>query len=183
MKLSANITKLNIETIFKAYYEPLCKYANSFIFDRDLCEDLVQEVFLKIWDKSPDINSSISSYLYRAVKNSCLNQLKQTAKQVIIPIEKVEDPIDTPYEINREENLDLVKRKVESAIENLPPRCREIFIMRRNMQMSYDEIADALNISKKTIENQMNSAIKKLRSKLSKSDLLIYFLMIGKNIK
>lgn len=175
--------KIDIEASFKLYYSPLCKYANSFVFDKDVCEDIVQEVFLKVWDKSPDINNSISSYLYRAVKNSCINQLKKTAKQTIIPIEEVEDPIDTPYEINREENLDLVKRKVESAIENLPPRCKEIFIMRRNMQMSYDEIADTLSISKKTIENQMNSAIKKLRSQLNKSDLLIYFLMVGKNTK
>lgn len=108
---------------------------------------------------------------------------KKTAQQVIIPIEDVEDPIDTSFELNREENLEMVKEKVETAIENLPPRCREIFIMRRNMQMSYGEISETLEISKKTIESQMNSAIKKLRSKLSKSDLLIYFLMIGKNIK
>lgn len=101
MKLSANNTKLNIETTFKAYYAPLCKYANSFIFDKDLCEDLVQEIFLKIWDKNPDINSSISSYLYRAVKNSCINQLKKTAQQAILPIEEVEDPMETPFELNR----------------------------------------------------------------------------------
>ncbi|MRT93026.1 RNA polymerase sigma-70 factor [Ancylomarina sp. 16SWW S1-10-2] len=183
MKLSANNTKLNIETTFKDYYQPLCKYANSFIFDQDMCEDLVQEIFLKIWDKKPNINSSISSYLYRSVKNSCINQLKKTTKQAIIPIEDIEDPIDTPYEVNREENIELVKRKVETAVENLPPRCREIFIMRRNMQMSYNEISEILDISKKTIENQMNSAIKKLRSELNKSDLLIYFLIIGKNIQ
>lgn len=183
MNLKANRNKIDLEASFKEYYSPLCSYANSFIFDQDMCEDLVQEVFLKIWDKNPDINNSISSYLYRAVKNSCINQLKKTAQQAILPIEEVEDPIEAPFEINKEENIKLIKRKVETAIENLPPRCREIFIMRRNMQMSYDEISETLSISKKTIENQMNSAIKKLRSQLNKSDLLIYFLMIGKNIK
>jgi len=144
---------------------------------------MVQEIFLKIWDKPPTITTSISSYLYRAVKNNCINELKKTAQQAIIPIEEVEDPMDTPFEINREKDIELLKEKVETAIENLPPRCKEIFIMRRNMQMSYDEISESLSISKKTIESQMNSAIKKLRSQLNKSDLFIYFLMIGKNIK
>jgi len=181
MKVTSN--KIDIETSFKLYYSPLCKYANSFVFDKDVCEDMVQEIFLKIWDKPPKIKTSISSYLYRAVKNACINELKKTAQQAIIPIEEVEDPIDTPFEINREKNIELLKEKVETAIENLPPRCKEIFIMRRSMQMSYDEISECLNISKKTIESQINSAIKKLRSQLNKSDLFIYFLMIGKNIK
>ena len=183
MNLIANPNKIDLETTFKEYYSPLCRYANSFVFDQDLCEDLVQEVFLKIWDKKPNINSSLSSYLYRAVKNACINQMKKTVQQTILPIEEVEDPIDNTFELNREENLSQIKEKVETAIQDLPPRCREIFIMRRNMQMSYDEIAETLNISKKTIENQMNSAIKKLRTQLSKSDLLIYFLMVGKKLK
>jgi len=181
MKVTSN--KIDIEASFKQYYSPLCKYANSFIFDNDVCEDMVQEIFLKIWDKPPTINTSISSYLYRAVKNACINELKKTAQLAIIPIEEVEDPMDTPFEINREKNIELLKEKVETAIGNLPPRCKEIFIMRRNMQMSYDEISESLSISKKTIESQMNSAIKKLRSQLNKSDLFIYFLMIGKNLK
>jgi len=183
MNLITTKNNIDIESSFKEYYSPLCRYAHSFIFDQDTCEDLVQEVFLQIWDKNPVVNSSISSYLYRAVKNACLNQLKKTAQQVIIPIEEVEDPIETSFELNKEQNISQVKEKVEHAIQNLPPRCREVFIMRRNMQMSYNEISEALNISKKTIENQMNSAIKKLRSQLNKTDLLIYFLMIGKNLK
>lgn len=83
MNFSDSKAKLNIETSFKDYYDPLCKYANAFIFDRDVCEDIVQEVFLKIWDKTPDIKTSISSYLYRAVKNSCINQLKKRLNKLL----------------------------------------------------------------------------------------------------
>ena len=181
MGFSRNKKDFDFETIFKEYYSPLCNYAYSFIPDRDLCEDLVQDVFLKIWNNTPSITTSLSSYLYHAVKNACINQMKKSVQQSIVPIEEIEDPIDTPFELNREENLAAIKDKVESAIKNLPPRCREVFIMRRNMEMSYDEISETLNISKKTIENQMNSAIKKLRAQLNKSDLQIFFLMIGKS--
>ncbi|NOU60738.1 RNA polymerase sigma-70 factor [Marinifilum caeruleilacunae] len=177
MQLSKTTKNIDFENCFKEYYSPLCKYAYTLLPDQDLCEDLVQEIFLKIWDKNPDINSSLSSYLYRAVKNACINEVKKKMQQANLPIEEIEDPMDTPFDLNREKNLSAIKVKVTKAIDNLPPRCREIFVMRRNMQMSYDEISIALNISKKTIENQMNSAIKKLRTQLSKSDLLVYFLM------
>ena len=180
MPISTPTKNIEFENSFKEYYSPLCKYAYSLISNKDLCEDLVQEIFLKIWDKKPIINNSLSSYLYRAVKNACIDQLKKMAQQVIIPIEDVEDPIDSSFEIRRDENIELFKKKVETAIQNLPPRCREIFIMRRNLQMSYNEISESLNISKKTIENQMSSAIKKLRIQFKKSDLLIYFLFLGR---
>lgn len=173
-------TNIDFEKTFKEYYSPLCNFAYSFIADQDLCQDLVQEVFLKIWDKSPDIKTSISSYLYQAVKNSCLDQMKRNYKRSIIPIEEIEDPIDSPYELNREKNLETLNQKVKQAIDSLPPKCKEIFLMRRNFQLSYDEISKELNISKKTIENHMNSAIKKLRAQLNKSDFLIYFFLLEK---
>lgn len=180
MHLSKPTKNIDFENSFKEYYSPLCRYAYSLIPDQDLCEDLVQDIFLKVWDKNPDINSSLSSYLYRAVKNACINEMKKKVQQTNLPIEEVEDPMDTPFDMNREKDLSAIKLKVTKAIDNLPPRCREVFIMRRNMQMSYDEISASLSISKKTIENQMNAAIKKLRAQLSKSDLLIYFLMFEK---
>lgn len=183
MQLSKSNKNIDFESSFKEHYAPLCRYAYSIISDQDLCEDLVQDIFLKIWDKNPEINSSLSSYLYRAVKNACINEIKKKMQQTNLAIEEVEDPIYTPFDLNRENNLSTIQIKVTKAIENLPPRCKEIFIMRRNMQMSYDEISEQLNISKKTIENQMNSAIKKLRAQLSKSDLLIYFIISAQKNK
>lgn len=180
MRISTSIKNIDFENSFKKHYSPLCNFAYSYINEQELCQDLVQDVFLKIWDNPPSINSSMSSYLYRAVKNACLDHIKKSYNLSILPIEEVEDPIDTPIEINKEDKLNEINLKIEKAINSLPPKCKEVFIMRRNMQLSYDEISDKLNISKKTIENHMNSAIKKLRSQLSKSDLLIYFFLIGK---
>ncbi|MDM8159527.1 RNA polymerase sigma-70 factor [Labilibaculum sp. K2S] len=180
LALSKTKTNLDFEKTFKEFYSPLCNFAYSLLPDHDLCEDLVQDVFLKIWDKSPDINTSISSYLYQAVKNSCFDHMRKSYKQSIIPIEEIEDPIDSPYELNREKDLTALNKKIEKAINSLPPKCKEIFLLRRNFQMSYNEISIELNISKKTIENHMNSAIKKLRTQLSKSDFLIYFFFLEK---
>lgn len=171
---------INLEKTFKEYYSPLCNYAFSIIPDKNFCEDIVQDIFLKIWDRPPQISTSVSSYLYKAVKNSCIDHLKKGYTNSMISLDEIEDPMDSPMEINREKNLLELKEKVETAINNLPPKCREIFLMRRNMEMSYDEISTILNISKKTIENHMNSAIRKIRAQLSKSDLLIYFLLFGK---
>jgi len=164
-----------LEATFKKYYSPLCNYAYSFIPISDICEDIVQEVFIKIWDKNLIIKTSISSYLYTAVKNSCLNQIRTNFRKSIISIEEIEDPIDNPFDLEKEDNLQIIKEKVANAIDDLPPRCREIFILRRNQQMSYDEISEALDISKKTIENHMNTAIKKLRASLKKTEIMIYF--------
>jgi RNA polymerase sigma-70 factor (ECF subfamily) len=180
MSQARNIKEIDFEVSFKEYYAPLCRYAYSFILDQDESEDLVQDIFLKICDKSPSIESSLSSYLYRAVKNACINQMKKKVQLTIVPIEEIEDQVEVEFELNREENMTQIEEKVERAINNLPPKCQEIFLMRRNMQMSYNEIATSLDISKKTIENQMNLAIKKLRSQLNKSDLLVYFLFIAK---
>ncbi|MFA9370245.1 MAG: RNA polymerase sigma-70 factor [Labilibaculum antarcticum] len=178
--LSKTKTNIDFEKTFKEFYSPLCNFAYSFIPDQDLCQDFVQDVFLKIWDKSPDITTSISSYLYRSVKNSCLDHLKKSYKQSIIPIEEIEDPIDSPYELNRGKNLEALNQKIEKAVNSLPPKCKEVFLLRRDFQLSYDEISDELDISKKTIESHMNSAIKKLRTQLSKSDLLICFFFLEK---
>ncbi|PKQ64886.1 hypothetical protein BZG02_03270 [Labilibaculum filiforme] len=180
LTLSKTKTNINFEKTFKEFYSPLCNFAYSFVPDKDLCEDLVQDIFLKIWDKSPTITISISSYLYRAVKNSCLDHLKQRYKQSILPIEEIEDPIYSPYELSHENNLEALQIKIEAAVNALPPKCKEVFLLRRNFQLSYNEISTELNISKKTIENHMNTAIKKLRTQLSKSDLLIYFLFFEK---
>ncbi len=178
--ISKTKTDIDFEKTFKEFYSPLCNFAYSFITDQDLCQDLVQDVFMKIWDKSPEIKTSISSYLYQAVKNSCIDQMKKNYKQSILPIEEVEDPIDSPYELNREKNIEALNKKIERAVNSLPPKCKEIFLMRRNLQLSYDEISIELNISKKTIENHMNSAIKKLRNQLNKSDFLIYLFLLEK---
>ncbi|TKG90446.1 RNA polymerase sigma-70 factor [Puteibacter caeruleilacunae] len=178
IRFSSNIQEF--EESFKSLYPTLCNYAFSFVKDKDTSEDIVQEVFIKVWNNYSKIKTSHSSYLYQAVKNACLDYLKKSYRTAIVSIDEVSDPIDDPLDLHREKTLNEVKNKIALAIDNLPPKCREIFIMRREMQMSYSEISESLGISKKTIENHINLAIKKLRKDLSKKEYLIYLFLLKK---
>src|SRR5665213_1206043 len=153
------------ESIFKSLYRPLCNYACSLLNDIDESEEAVQQVFLNIWEKRSqiEINASVSSYLYRSVKNECLNKIKHI---------KVKRMYKTEMEHEGEPSSDssnesLVSKELEaefhSAIMDLPEQCRLIFVMSRTDGKKYQEIADDLGLSIKTVENQVGKALRVLR--------------------
>lgn len=159
------------EIIFKKYYQRLCVYATRFMPSDDDAEEIVQEVFVRFWERSETLKpeSSLAAYLYRSVYNTCLNQIKH---------EKVKDSYkahvrnfhDHQVEDPRaaEEQKDLLEQVV-AAIDQLPPRCSEIFKLSRFEGLKYQEIADHLGISLKTVEVQMGKALRVLREKFNKS--------------
>jgi RNA polymerase sigma-70 factor, ECF subfamily len=156
-----------IELLFKHYYAPLCRTVNRMVRDTDAAEDLVQDVFVKVWNnrQALEINFSIKSYLYRSAINAALNYLEKNKKQV--PME--EAAVLEPSANNVEDMLNAaeVQQRVSEATEALPPACKTIFILSRHENMSYKEIADTLNLSPKTVENQMGKALKHFREYLS----------------
>ncbi len=169
------------EMLFKTYYQPLCRYANSYLKDSDGAEEVVQAAFIGFWEKknSISIETSIKSYLYRTVRNSCLNELKhEQVKQKYRSAqtkeeEKTSEPADhLAIHVELEE-------KVRQAIQRLPEQCRLIFTMSRFEELKYQEIADQLNISIKTVENQMGKALKLMRLYLKEYLPLIALLMKG----
>ncbi len=131
-------------------------------------EEIVQDVFVKFWEKcsslSPD--SSIKSYLYRSVHNSCLNAIKHEKvkdgyKQHVIQF------LESSYQDDVEFNdPDVIRNRIHGEIDKLPPRCSEIFKLSRFEGLKYQEIADHLGISVKTVEVQMGKALKVLRESL-----------------
>ena len=169
------------EMLFKTHYQPLCRYANSYLKDPDGAEEVVQAAFIGFWEKksSISIDTSIKSYLYRTVRNSCLNELKhEQVKQKYLVTqgqeeEKTSEPADhLAIHVELEE-------KVRQAIQRLPEQCRLIFTMSRFEELKYQEIADQLNISIKTVENQMGKALKLMRLYLKEYLPLIALLMKG----
>lgn len=155
--------------VFNEHFVSLVNYAMRFLDEREDAEETVQDVFVKFWDKCGDLDpeSSIKSYLYRSVHNTCLNQIKH---------EKVKDAYKQHvlHHMERTSELILEKRDPEVVrtqilveIENLPPRCSEIFKLSRLEGLKYQEIADHLEISVKTVEVQMGKALKVLREKLA----------------
>jgi RNA polymerase sigma-70 factor (ECF subfamily) len=156
-----------IELLFKHYYSPLCRTVNRIVRDTDAAEDLVQDVFMKVWNnrQTLEINVSMKSYLYRSAINSALNYLEKNKRQS--PLEEVS--FSEPSANNTEEwmNAAEVQQRVHEATEALPPACKTIFILSRHENMSYKEIADTLQISPKTVENQMGKALKHFREYLN----------------
>jgi len=155
------------EIVFKKYYQRLCLYAARFVYSSESAEEVVQEVFVRFWERSDSLNpeSSLAAYLYRSVYNTCLNQIKhekvkENYKAYVLNYMSVE----SQNLQDSEEQQELLKL-VGQAIEELPPRCSEIFKMSRYEGLKYQEIADHLGISLKTVEVQMGKALRVLRDK------------------
>ncbi|MEQ9288052.1 MAG: RNA polymerase sigma-70 factor [Cyclobacteriaceae bacterium] len=154
--------------VFKDYYKPLCGYANKYLDEIDVAEEIVQEVFVKFWEKCESIapDSSIKSYLYRSVHNTCLNHIKHLKvrdnyrQHVMV---KMETESYNFFDDVEDSNLE---GKIYAAIDSLPPQCQKIFKLSRFEGLKYQEIADHLGLSIKTIEVQMGKALKVLREKL-----------------
>jgi len=149
--------------IFHAYYEGLCQYAFTLLRDMDDAEDIVQSVFLKIWEKHQTliITHTIKSYLYKAVYHQCVNQFEhrvvRTKFHEHTTAEKSQD-VQHPEVFPNE-----LEERIIAAINTLPKQCRTIFVMSRYQEMKYAEIAKVLDLSVNTIENQISKALRILR--------------------
>lgn len=166
--------KKAFETLFRRYYPNLCLYASQMLKNRSEAEEIVQSLFVRLWEKRKvtNIDSSVKSYLFRAVKNLCLNQIKHDQVKSEYSLNYLKEKETTALEddfLAREELL----RKIEESLESLPEKRREIFRLSREEGLKYKEIAERLNISVKTVETQMGLAIKNLKEKL-KNFLLIF---------
>lgn len=165
------------EQFFRYYYRPLCVFASGILQNNEEAEELVQDFFVKFWEKREQINieTSVKSYVFRSVKNLCLNRIKheqiklQHAKHVISESEQT-DFNDQFVEIDLQKDID-------DCIAELPDKRREIFLLSREEGLKYREIAEKMNISVKTVEAQMGLAIKTLRDKLKKYNFFLFFLL------
>lgn len=155
------------ELVFKQYYEGLCRYANLILKDMDASEEVVQQTFVKLWEKRANlsIETSLKLYLYKSVYNASLNELKHLAvKDKYINMQNSEEKSNEMQNVAQVKELE---EKIEKALLKLPEQCRLIFQMSRFRQLKYREIADILNISVKTVENQMGKALKIMRTNLA----------------
>jgi RNA polymerase sigma-70 factor, ECF subfamily len=156
------------DDIFNAYYAPLCRYCTRLVIDPDIAEEIVQDLFCKIWVKRAEleIDTSLKAYLYRAVLNHSinhLNHLKTEGKYRQYVGFQVHGHLDHPHERLEEQDL---QRILSLAILQMPEKRRVIFEMSRQQDMKYSEIAEKLNISVKTVESQISKALEYLRKVL-----------------
>ena len=158
-----------LEAVFKAHYAGMASFVQRFVRSPDLAEELVQDVFLKLWSKREQLAEieTFRTYLFRAARNTALNYLRRAKLERRWREEQgVDDDPPTTFAADEETVEQEVAVAVQAAINRLPPRCREIFLLSRDGGLTYAEIARSLEISVKTVETQMGRALKSLRSSL-----------------
>ena len=164
--------------VFRDYYKPLVRYGTTFLKDSDEAEDVVQQVFVSMWEKrsQQDIHTSVRALLYKAVHNACLNRIKHRKVRMVYAEElKATQEQASQVDLVQANELD---EKIQLAVANMPEQCAKIFKMSRFEQLRYQEIADQLGLSIKTIENQMGKALRIIREELKDYlPLLILFLI------
>lgn len=169
------------EMIFKTYYQPLCRYAYSFLQDKEEAEEVVQTSLITVWEKRQalSIETSLKSYLYRMVRNSCLNVIKhERVKQQHAAHELYVKEVAYESVAHKIQAAEL-ETKIMHAMNVLPEQCRLVFQLSRFEELKYQEIADQLQISVKTVENHMGKALKLMREQLK--DYLPLFLIFMKD--
>ena len=159
--------------MFKQHYAYVCQVVFRYIRDKSKVEDIAQEIFAELWVKKDviHIHTSIPAYLRRMAISRALNYIRDTKKydwdELDLTVESVQESvIQDPSAIHQLEESDL-RMKIDHAIQQLPEKCRIVFLLSRNDELSYAEISRQLNISVKTVENQIGKALKLLRIALT----------------
>ncbi len=166
--LLAQKNDLAFEKVFKTHFKRLHAYACTILRDETEAEEIVQQVFYKLLERSESlsINCSITAYLYKAVRNESLNVLKHLKIRSNYHLHVAYRMKNESDNASKKLMAGELENRLHAAMNELPERCRTIFQMSRFDEMKYAEIAKELDISIKTVENQMGKALKILRIKL-----------------
>jgi RNA polymerase sigma-70 factor (ECF subfamily) len=162
------------------YHHKLCMYAFSLTNNHDLSEDIVQNVFMGIWKQRQKLKDDfvVKSYLYRSVYNEFLDQYRKQ-KSVLALEKKYIDALSTIVEQEDESSLERLINLVKHEIENLPPKCKQVFLMSKQEGLTNIEIAEYLNVSIKSVEAHITKAFSILRKSVGDKMNGILFLLFG----
>jgi RNA polymerase sigma-70 factor (ECF subfamily) len=154
------------EQLFRQHYAPLCGFAAKILQDSVQAEETVQELFTQLWERRERIgpNASLQGYLYNATRNACLNHLKHMK----VRAKFADHALHTPSDHDAGDALDAAEldARIQTAVAGLPERCREIFEMSRMEGLKYNEIAEKLALSPRTVEVQIGKALRVMREQL-----------------
>ena len=157
------------ESLFRSSYVSLVRYARTLIKDQDTAEEIVQDLFYRLWKdrEKLEIESSLNGYLFRSVHNRCLHYIEH-----VKVVERHAEEMLHGFQENPESPSDILnykelQAKIASILEKLPERCGRIFCMSRFEGLKYNEIAEKLSVSVKTVESNMGRALKEFRKELA----------------
>lgn len=153
--------------LFEHFLPGLLSFSISILRNKQLAEEVVEDVFVKLWSNRKDLTNinSISHYLYKAVRYASINALEKEKRDRSISIDNFGDAFTFSYSVSNNELSFINKEnclKISNAIDQLPPKCKLIFRLIKEEGMKYRDVSKVLNLSEKTIEAQMNIAVKKL---------------------
>ena len=156
------------ERLFRKMYTELCHYALRFVKDMDVAEEVVQDLFYNYWKNKDriNINTSLKSYLYQATKNRCLKVIEHNSVRERYVQEIQAQQVEHSFEADQTVETEELTQIIDNTLDQLPERCRQIFIMSRFEGMKYHEIAEKLSVSIKTVEANMGKALKIFRINL-----------------
>ena len=158
------------EEMFRAYYPKLCRFAAEYVDSSGRARDLVQDVFLRVWDGRSEwrVDRSLKAYLYQSVRNRALNEVRNrdTRNAAVDDLEYTSSRHRKPSAADAAHG-NALSRQVDEAIQSLPRRRRMAFLLHRRHGFTYQEIATVMGITAKTVENQIGRALKSLREELA----------------
>lgn len=171
------------EEMFKAYFSPLCYFAQKYVADFDSCKEIVHKIFVGIWEKRDgfDFDKSPKSYLFSAVYNRCMNHIRDQKRLLVNSSQELTEEIADLQAYSGNMEASELEGQIWKVINSLPDKCKEVFILNRFRKKKYSEIAVQLDISVKTVETHMSKALKILRENL-KDYIHLFFLIFLKKL-
>jgi len=170
--------------LIDTYHHKLCVYANSLVKNIYSAEDIVQNVFIKVWEQRTRLKSdhALKSFLYKLVYNEFIDLYRKN--QSLFSLEKsYYDALNSIVFEDDSESFQRVLNVVNKEIQNLPPKCKEVFILSKKEGLTNIEIAEHLDVSVKTVEAQITKAFSILRTSLEEKIKNVLFLLFGKKKK
>jgi RNA polymerase sigma-70 factor, ECF subfamily len=179
-KQSGMLDRPGFELLFKGEYKGLCFFAMKYVKDIETSREIVQDAFVSLWEKKDtiDLSKQVRSYLSTSVRNKCLNWLRNNRKfnNTLLDVE------DLPHEIRFDPPDRMVmtelSERIETSLDELPEKCREVFRLSRSENLKYNQIAEQLGISVKTVEAQMSKALQHMRTRLAEYLTLAILVLI-----
>jgi RNA polymerase sigma-19 factor, ECF subfamily len=156
------------ELLFRRYAEPLYDFAHGYVGSRDAAEEIVQELFVALWERRHqwEVRGSVATYLYRATRNGALNAVRDRRRGIAFRAALAGEPRREPPGVEQAIAAEELAVAVARVVDRLPDRCREVFRLNRHHHLTYAEVAQVLDLSVKTVEIHMARALRELRARL-----------------
>ena len=180
MNVNRQFDEHTLESLFRDHFSGLCQFASGYVKQEEVAKEIVQDAFVSLWEKRQtiDLAKPVKSYLTTTVRNKCLNFLRDHKKfsNDLLSLENLSEDtgFDQPDKLVEKE----IVQQIATGIAELPDKCREIFVLNRYENLKYQQIADKLQISVKTVETQMSKALQHMRIRLAEYLPMIFFFAI-----